>query len=321
MGCGRSSTAAATGAPGGPGSPRDAVEVPSDPVVQERRASQIAILEGVASTNLSSGVMSSTPSATMSSRIGASRCSQSEFADPNQTIIIFDWDDTLCPSYWIRTHPELEWFRKAPNDPPIQNALRMLSDQVVLLLQLASRLGKIVLVTNAMRPWVDTSIANFLPRLQAAMKGIPTLYALEHLKKLEAEGFDAKSNSALTEVKARAMKEVVTDFYSRYANQSWKNLITIGDGLFEHEAIRQVALERPHQDPVKKCRIKTVKLLEGPTIAGLIVEVSIVRSWLAKIVQLNGDLGIDLSSDEAIINDWDEQFREDQMAETAPSSA
>ena len=38
----------------------------------------------------------------MSSESAASTGSQANFARPEETLIIFDWDDTLCPSYWVK---------------------------------------------------------------------------------------------------------------------------------------------------------------------------------------------------------------------------
>merc|ERR1719359_2768345 len=101
------------------------------------------------------------------------------------------------------------------------------------------------------------------------MKPIPVMYALEAVKASDTE---FKFGCTLTDSKAHAMKAAVTDFYSRYPNQSWKNIISIGDAFFEHDAIRQVCNERPYREmEAKKCRTKTIKLLEGPSIAGMVV--------------------------------------------------
>merc|ERR1719353_1425048 len=125
------------------------------------------------------------------------------------------------------------------------------------------------------------------------MKPIPIMYALEIIKDdmVNFEQLQADGGCVLTETKAQAMKAAVTDFYSRYPNQSWKNIISIGDAFFEHDAIRQVSRERPQKDDAaKKCRTKTVKLLDGPTISGMIMQLSLVRSWLMKIVEMDEDV-------------------------------
>eukprot|EP00929_Paragymnodinium_shiwhaense_P108476 TRINITY_DN7478_c0_g2_i2.p1 TRINITY_DN7478_c0_g2~~TRINITY_DN7478_c0_g2_i2.p1 ORF type:complete len:336 (+),score=82.56 TRINITY_DN7478_c0_g2_i2:95-1102(+) len=232
--------------------------------------------------------------------------SQLHYMAPDQTIIIFDWDDTLCPSTFMRRHcgSTRGNSMNAPIEQQMQQELDRLVDQVIPLLRAAQAMGKVVLVTNARRPWVDTSCAKYIPRLQEHLKGIDVIYAMEYLS--DAEATRALTTNTLVQSKARAMKAAVGDFYSRYANQSWKNLISVGDALYEHEAIRQVAEERPGQS--KKCRTKTMKLIESPTVSGLALELSLVENWLAKVVLHDGDVDIDLAADENQLNKWISQF-------------
>lgn len=149
----------------------------------------------------------------------------------------------------------------------------------------------VVIVTNARRPWVDISCRTFLPDVKPLMRKIPVLYGLELIDsgkgKMEEKGID------LTETKVRAMKSAVTKFYSRYENQSWKNVLSIGDAFFEHDAVLQVVRERPEYTGAKKCRVKTVKLLESPSISGLQVQLKILQSWLGSVVTSDKDVSID----------------------------
>merc|ERR1719162_1426189 len=104
--------------------------------------------------------------------------SQSEYFKPEQTIILFDWDDTLCPSNWIRENrPTLSFFKPAPTDEKFQRPLRELQKHVEGVLKLALKLGRVVIVTNAMEPWVETSCRNFLPLLMPYVLDIPVIYA------------------------------------------------------------------------------------------------------------------------------------------------
>lgn len=235
--------------------------------------------------------------------------SQLDFASPQQTIIIFDWDDTLCPSSSLRKNAmDSSGRMKTTLNSGTWKDLQQLSDQVIPLIELAQVLGKVVMVTNAKKPWVDTSCDNFLPKCKTLIEPIPVMYALEIMEDVDPEKSLAKGHY-LTETKARAMKAAVTNFYSRYPNQSWKNVISIGDAFFEHDAIRQVTRDRPYREnEAKKCFTKTVKLLEGPSTSGLITQLSIILSWLTKIVQLDADVDIDLAADEKTIQSWAAQF-------------
>merc|ERR1719282_940367 len=72
--------------------------------------------------------------------------SQAEYFKANQTLIIFDWDDTLCPSSWIRANKrELSFFRPAPKIEKFQRPLRELTAIVDNLLKLATKLGTVII--------------------------------------------------------------------------------------------------------------------------------------------------------------------------------
>jgi len=228
-----------------------------------------------------------------------------EFMESSQTILIFDWDDTLCPSAWMRQR-----FRCNSRGVTLGNVskadmddLRILEQHVIQLLTLAQKLGKVVIVTNAQRPWVDMSCDEVLPNVKHMLEDIPVHYAMEMLS--DGEKDRRSQTSMLTESKARAMRAAVSDFYSVYDGQSWKNVVSIGDAFYEHEAIRRVTRDRPVQ---KKCRTKTIKMIDSPSISGMVVQLTILTSWLANIVREDNDVEIDLSADAASVNRWINKF-------------
>jgi len=238
--------------------------------------------------------------------------SQLRFMEPDQTIIIFDWDDTLCPSTFMKRYsqatrgPSAKTL-KAPISDDIQTELDTLTDQVIPLLRAAQAMGKVVLVTNARRPWVNTSCGRFIPKLQESLKGIDVVYAMEFLSDTSYLTTDT-----LIESKSRAMRSAVSEFYTKYAGQSWKNLISVGDALYEHEAIRQVARDA-NPGTTKKCRTKTVKLIESPTISGLVMQLSLLENWLAKIVLKDDDVSLDFAASEPDIKRWIEEYGNDGL--------
>lgn len=308
MGCGGSSELQA-------GAPRPRPEEPDQPEEAAARASRRETREKslVAASTLSGVDLRHTQSRAQS--VACTNInSQTFFSNSDQTIIIFDWDDTLCPSTACKRLAKFDRSGRPMSkiDGAVRESLLQLQDQVIPLLQLASQLGKVVLVTNARRPWVDISCKAFLPAIHEMMKQIPTLYAVEMLeaelaKENKLQGMT--SDMLLTETKTRSMKAAITQFYSRYPNQSWKNIVSVGDALFEHNAVRQVVAERLRATE-KKCRTKTIKLLDGPTTSGLMIQVSIVSNWLRKIVEADYDVDIDFSADEATVNMWVAEFSE-----------
>lgn len=262
--------------------------------------------------------------------------SQAEYFKPDQTLIIFDWDDTLCPSSWIRANKrELSFFRPAPKTEKFQRPLRDLQVQCESVLRLAMKLGSVIIVTNAMDPWVETSCRNFLPQLLPLVMALPIVYArsifeMQNLEpprspsrgavrssgplpglyasngqnrlssynaRLSAQRFDEMAPQRWKEV---AFEQEISGFYSRYAHQSWKNVISIGDSIFERDALRRVVLQRPQAK--KKCRTKTLKLFDDPEISELIAQVKVVHDVLSMMVQYDGELDIEIDEEDLKID-------------------
>jgi len=265
--------------------------------------------------------------------------SQAEYFKPEQTLIIFDWDDTLCPSSWIRTNKrELSFFRPAPKTEKFQRPLRELQLHCEHVLKLAMTLGSVIIVTNAMEPWVETSCRNFLPNLLPLVMQVPIVYARSIFEMQNCEPASASSRNERTPTRSQAplpglyaangqnrlsnynmrlaqqrfdemapqrWKEVafeqeINGFYSRYAHQSWKNVISVGDSIFERDALRRVVLQRPHTK--KKCRTKTLKLFDDPEIDELIAQVRVVHDVLSMMVQYDGELDIEIDEEDLKID-------------------
>lgn len=291
----------------------------SDPVVNRRVAGE----GGAAPSRVKPSVRETIDSI-------ASTGSQADFLKVEQTIILFDWDDTLCPSNWIRENrPTLSFFKPAPQDDKFQKPLKELQIHVEATLRSALTMGKVIIVTNAMDPWVETSCRNFMPSILPLVMGIPIIYARSVYETYSLERnksparpaqpggampgmYSSNGTNKLAQYNARlalqademapqrwkevAFEQEITGFYSRYEHQSWKNVISIGDSIFERDAVRRVVIQRPSTQ--KKCRIKTAKLLDEPAIEELIQQVRVVHEALALMVQCDGNLDIEIDEDD-----------------------
>jgi hypothetical protein len=277
--------------------------------------------EKVVQRNQNLGVPKSKPRAIESLESIGSCVSQTEFATPPQTLIVFDWDDTLCPSHWIRANrPALQFFSPAPNDPKFQKPLGEVADIVVNILNTAAELGQVVIVTNAQVNWVQTSCQNFLPKVAPVIEkhkcGIVYARAKFELdppspanRRGSANKFEYNGNINCPQTwKEDAFRGEITKFYSRYSNQSWKNVISVGDQVCEHDACKIVVASRPAETRKRKCRVKTIKLLEDPSIEDLVAQLHVVHSWLRGVVAYDGNLDVDLGEDDDTIFELHQQL-------------
>lgn len=304
---------------------------PSTGPIVTRRVPQAAAPQqprddGAAAAGAAAGRLKPTVRQTIESICSTS--SQSEYFKPEQTIILFDWDDTLCPSNWIRENrPALSFFKPAPQDEKYQRPLLELQKHVEETLKLAMKMGKVIIVTNAMEPWVETSCRNFLPLLIPLVMQIPVIYARSIFDTMTCQApqrssspgralpgmYGANGHNKLSNTNAKlaaqvsdemapqrwkelAFEQEITGFYSRYAHQSWKNVISIGDSIFERDAVRRVVVNRPTAQ--SKCRTKTAKLLDEPEIDELIAQVRVVHDALGMMVQYDGNLDIEIDEDD-----------------------
>jgi hypothetical protein len=128
---------------------------------------------------------------------------------------------------------------------------------------------------------------------------LPGMYSANGQNKLG--NVNARLNQQADEMVPQKWKELVFDqeitgFYSRYQHQSWKNVISIGDSIFERDAVRRVVIQRPNAK--KKCRTKTAKLLDEPEIGELIAQVKVVHDALGLMVQYDGNLDIEIDEED-----------------------
>eukprot|EP00927_Polykrikos_kofoidii_P080249 TRINITY_DN77122_c0_g1_i1.p1 TRINITY_DN77122_c0_g1~~TRINITY_DN77122_c0_g1_i1.p1 ORF type:complete len:460 (-),score=72.02 TRINITY_DN77122_c0_g1_i1:54-1382(-) len=115
-----------------------------------------------------------------------------------RNLIFIDWDDTLCPTTWIRSllkgtlaeidqwappeqrrSQEAEWHTDVPkwfhhhlpDRPEIREQMNCLQEAVMSLIDVAQVFGVVCIVTNAVRGWVEKTISKWLPRLTPYIRG------------------------------------------------------------------------------------------------------------------------------------------------------
>lgn len=243
---------------------------------------------------------------------------------PQESIIFFDFDDTILPTTAIDADPRLDFAHLAPcfGDDPLMPAdpagvpgqgplLRDLllehARTVGALLRQASDLARVVIVTLSQRGWVDTAIHNFLPPLEGLLEelGIRVLYARESLSRRRRRAAAVEDGVDCNVVmKARAISRALRSFYGRpgrNTGRSWKNIISIGDSAVEIHALNEVAMARRQLDVRgvdKPFRTKVVKLHARPPFDVLTLELQAMLAWCWRVVHHDGDFAVDLSGDE-----------------------
>lgn len=203
------------------------------------------------------------------------------------TLIVFDWDDTLCPTTWIDEHLAYE---DVEGDFAAELGLRdqLLRQEHIVkeLLECAQSVGTVALVTLALRPWVGESIARYFPGMSDLMKNIHVVYARE----LEAEPPSNRNIDPLTELKKRAMLRAMEDLATPCPGAkagTWESLVSIGDSNFEKNAAQ--ALGDDCQKAGQLRWTKTVKLVDRPNAEQFIRQLQVLKQQLVNIIAHTGN--------------------------------
>jgi len=257
------------------------------------------------------------------------------FAEPTQTLMFFDWDDTLFPTTelfgrWGITSDQSRWGELCLSDDQ-QHQLDIWEDAVYQFLCVAlSRSERVSIVTNSRRPWVTDTVERFAPRLRPLFdrEDCPhVVYAREVFegqqrnkkKRLSIpKAFDCSSNPAknvnaqttqeehterCTAWKYAAMQQEAASFYSQYPNQTWKNIFSVGDMEYELYAFQDLDFQR--RGPSREnLRTKSIILPKNMSISFMTVMWQWSKIVLPLQVFYDGDFDLDFTHEVATKIDW-----------------
>jgi hypothetical protein len=193
----------------------------------------------------------------------------------HETVIIFDWDDTLlCTSYCMSMGAKFR--EELPVESQVQ--LRQIARAAGQLLEEASRLGQTFIVTNAEAGWVEHSAAAFMPEIQPTLDRTRVISARSRYELDYPGQVGAWKEQAFLDLRRQLEAEAVG------------NLISIGDSVFEMDAVAVMG-----QEFAESC-VKTVRFRQQPTPKQLLQELNLVLNKLSKIVAGPKDLKLTFES-------------------------
>lgn len=179
----------------------------------------------------------------------------------SDTVIIFDWDDTLLCSSAINmqqwTGPQLE----------------QLEITVEAILCASMALGETMIVTNGNKSWVQDSARRFLPKL---------LPLLNRLRVISARAiYEARWPGDPFAWKRVAFKEILAERQRSSADvpSDGLNLIVLGDSLGEIQAAQTATESLDGQSTVK-----TLKFKEMPSVNELLGQIRAANQFLYELV-------------------------------------
>jgi hypothetical protein len=201
------------------------------------------------------------------------------------TVIIFDWDDTLLASSFLssrgyRLDTEME---KSPEHEAVEAQLKELESAVTSLLNLALQYGAVHIVTNAETGWVELSAQKFMPGLVPLLSKVSVLSA--------RSTFEPMHPDSPLKWKYFAFHDKLSVHYGgEYKGTGGKkNVVSFGDSHVEREAVRAVTRT------MSNTRCKSVKFAERPSTEQLRRQIELVSNCFGYIHSHDGDLDLQLT--------------------------
>jgi len=212
-----------------------------------------------------------------------------------KALILFDWDDTLCPTSWMEEHPEVRQAFEGPvsKTGAAWNQLATQAKAVMKLVTTAASLGSVALVTLAARPWVRVSARDFLHEARNEVEKLDVYYARE-----QADSCTNFAHTFLCEpyiaMKRKAMQQAMAAVTQRVGHSvKWESLVSIGDSEVEKRAAQELGRECQSQGMLRWT--KTVKLLEHPKVTQLTQQVNALNERLEELVNHPGHKNVNLA--------------------------
>jgi len=197
-----------------------------------------------------------------------------------ETILIFDWDDTILPSAWVQSQG-LRLDEESKVSVSQREELSKVANAASETLRAAKQHGTVVFVTNAERGWIELSCQKFLP----------TLYPLlENVKLLSARTtYETPALSNPQDWKLRAFDSEINRIFGQekmLEPERRKNVLSLGDSMHEREALHRATRTIPN------CRSKSLKFCERPDISQICKQHSLIASCFYRIVHHDGNLDL-----------------------------
>jgi hypothetical protein len=208
----------------------------------------------------------------------AVQASAAKFAHED-TLLIFDWDDTILCSTWLSIN-KLRFDKASEPSNSQREQLAEVARMAIATLSAAKELGTVVIITNAERGWIELTCNKFLPALLPVLEGIKLVSA--------RSTFESQKITSPVDWKLLAFEEQIRGFYGAGVGRRDrpKNVLSFGDSIHEREALMRSTAAIPC------CLSKSVKFLVKPSISQITQQHRLIQKSFERVVCHGGNLDL-----------------------------
>jgi len=208
-------------------------------------------------------------------------CTNNNF-NYDETLIIFDWDDTILPLSWLKKNNlQLEYPDVIPQE--FSSQLSILEKTILTLLERILVCGKVIIITNSEEGWVKRSCSKFLPGI---------LPLLDKLKIISARStFEYNEINKPEDWKIKAFTQEINLAFSDKDLEIRKNILSFGDAIYERIALFKSVID------LKNVFTKSIKLAENSTIDQLQRQLTLISNACFEICYKSESLDLMITID------------------------
>jgi len=203
--------------------------------------------------------------------------------DPGNAVMIFDWDDTLCPTWWASSASGLDDTTVRLDVELHREELRQHSAAVEAILRTARSVARVGVVTLAKREWLNASFKRLFPDLDVEALfeelGIQVYCAV-----LNRSARNSSPTQAPILAKKKAMSKCLQNLYRSRSSQLRWNVTSVGDSSIEQHALKELLKENS-----RGTVCKTVKFAADPTLQQLTCQLETLTPHIPRIVSYPKD--------------------------------
>jgi len=238
----------------------------------------------------------------------------------DENVIVFDWDDTICPSSFVDQW-QIENFKDLPLH--FQNLFNEIAKCAERCLAEASKHGEVILITNSDEGWVKYSAERYIPKLLPIIAKYKVVSARTRYERFypsqplcwKAAAFAHEVNEIYAETKNTMMdcddeddelnesceSLEATDVSSdsdtdgsdvRKFNASRRQVVSIGDGIEERTAVRIIS-EQLAAVP------KSVMFITAPSPLQILGQLNMVTRHMKYVCEHGTSLDLEISPNQA----------------------
>ena len=195
----------------------------------------------------------------------------------NNTIFIFDWDDTLFFTTHINPSENNTFFYESQTEKKFMNRIEYYVSEI---LNKALSKGEVVIITNSGDGWVNACAKFYYPNLIPLLKKINIISARDLYQKLYPND--------PTTWKIKAFNDLKKKF--NFEKCVVSNIICIGDNNCEIIAAQKLG------EGFDNCLVKTIKFREKPNLKELIKQIILINQQILRVCNYPKSLTIQVNT-------------------------